>query len=160
MDEGADSGDILSQREVLIDDQDVAATLYEKVVETAIAQLDEFVPALAKGKNLRQQQDHAMSNTWRKRGIADGRIDWRMSAQSVHNLVRGLSRPYVGAHFDYGDGTVKVWQAVPVKECSQNHEPGKIFALRDGKPIIKCGEDAIFLIETDPPFFVPVGTYL
>ena len=99
MDAGADSGDILSQREILISDQDDARTLYNKVTEMALSQIEEFLPALASGSAQRVTQSPLEASSWRKRRKTDGVIDWRMSAQSIHNLVRGLSKPYVGAHF-------------------------------------------------------------
>ena len=34
-------------------------------------------------------------------GYEDGKIDWRMNASTVNNLVRALSKPYAGAHFSY-----------------------------------------------------------
>ena len=47
MDEGADSGDIISQEYLIITDSDDAGILYEKITQTALKQLREFVPRLA-----------------------------------------------------------------------------------------------------------------
>ena len=90
MDAGADTGDILSQQEISITDQDDARTLYDKVIETALVQITKFLPQLATGSFQRIKQKEQYANMWRKRGITDGKIDWRMSAQSIYNLVRGL----------------------------------------------------------------------
>ena len=49
MDEGADSGNLLSQRPVSIDYADNARTLYNKVTQTALKQIEEFLPALEIG---------------------------------------------------------------------------------------------------------------
>ena len=46
MDEGADSGDILSQRHVSISELDDAGTLYDKITKTAMEQIEQFVPTL------------------------------------------------------------------------------------------------------------------
>jgi methionyl-tRNA formyltransferase len=69
------------------------------VIETALIQIAEFLPQLTTGLFQRINQNNQLANTWRKRSSTDGKIDWRMSAQSIHNLVRGLTTPYVGAHF-------------------------------------------------------------
>jgi len=98
MDAGADSGDILLRRALAIDPTDDARTLYDKVCACALEQITQFVSQLANGSFAREPQAHAQANIWRKRGMADGKIDWRMSAVSVHNLVRALAKPYVGAH--------------------------------------------------------------
>ncbi len=160
MDDGADSGDVLSQRRMVIDDADDARDLYDKVTHTALEQIEEFVPQLAVGIFERRQQDDSLATTWRKRGMADGKIDWRMSAQSIHNLVRGLAKPYVGAHFTVAGQDVKVWKTAVVTGAASNIEPGKVLALRDGLAVIKCGQDAICLLATEPAFDPIVGSYL
>jgi methionyl-tRNA formyltransferase len=160
MNKDADSGDIISQREVLIAEQDTARTLYDKVVETAMSQLAEFIPLLAKGAIQAVKQNHMHQNEWRKRNDKDGVIDWRMSAQSIHNLVRALSKPYIGAHFILHGKEVKVWRASIYDEIERNLEPGKILQISINGPIIKCGQSAICLIETEPKINLKVGNYL
>ncbi len=160
MDAGADSGDILSQREILISDQDDARTLYDKVTETALAQIEEFLPPLSSGSAPRIKQSQLHVNTWRKRGRADGIIDWRMSAQTIHNLVRGLSKPYVGAHFLADGNEIKVWKILLYGPVENNIEPGQVLVHSANGPVVKCGEGAICLIETDPVFVPNVGDYL
>ena len=160
MDAGADSGDILSQREILIDDEDDARTLYDKVTKTALKQMEEFIPRLAARTFQCINQDEALANTWRKRGKADGKIDWRMSAHAIHNLVRGLAKPYVGAHFNVNDQETKVWKTAIVGDARKNIEPGKVLARTTSGSVVKCGENAICLVITDPPFDPIIGTYL
>ena len=92
MDEGVDSGDILSQRSITITWDDDARTLYCRVTATALDQIGEFVSALISGNYLRTSQDKSKVSYWRKRESNDGKIDWRMSAKSIHNLVCGLTR--------------------------------------------------------------------
>jgi len=160
MDKGADTGDILSQREVSIDPVDDAASLYAKVTRTALAQIEEFLPHLAGKTFIRSKQSGGQANTWRKRGYEDGKIDWRMTAHSIYNLVRGLTRPYPGAHIVVDRQEIKVWKTAVVKDDRQNIEPGKIIGYTDVNPVIKCGQDSICLLCTEPPFQPLVGSYL
>ena len=160
MDAGADSGDILSQREIFIEDEDDARTLYDKVTRTALEQIEEFLSQLALGTFRRHKQDQQIANTWRKRGSADEKIDWRMSAHSIHNLVRGLAKPYVGAHFIVDGREIKVWKVAVVSDVPRNIEPGKILTQTSAGPVVKCGEDAICLLITEPKFEPLVGNYL
>jgi methionyl-tRNA formyltransferase len=46
MDEGADSGDLLSQRRISIEPADDAGSLYARITEVAMCQIREFVPLL------------------------------------------------------------------------------------------------------------------
>ena len=160
MDEGADSGEILSQRPITISENDDAGTLYNKVIKVALKQLEQFVPALASGNYQRLAQDHCKANTWRKRGKKDGEIDWRMSANSIHNLVRGLSKPYVGAYFVMKEKQIKVWKTEVINNNGKNIEPGKVLAIDRGLPVVKTGKNSIKLVEIEPVIKLQQGTYL
>lgn len=160
MNKGADSGDILSQVTLAIDSSDDARTLYDKVTQHALRQIETFVPRLAAGIYPREPQDHSLANVWRKRGRADGLIDWRMSARSIHNLVRALVKPYVGAHFMHRGEQVLVWKSEIVSDVPNNAEPGKtIFVSADG-PTVKCGDRGLRLLHTDPVFAPDLGEYV
>lgn len=160
MDEGADTGDILSQQEVVIDAKDDAGTLYKKITDTAISQLDDLVPALAKNAVSPVRQDSTQANVWRKRGPSDGRIDWRMTAEHIHNLVRGLTHPYVGAEFIYKGTSIKLWSSSVVETEGTNCEPGKVRGSENGHAIIQCGSNALRLLQTEPPLTAKVDEYL
>ena len=162
MDEGADSGDILSQQFLPILESDDAYTLYQKLTDTACRQIAEFTPQLITGNFKRRGQDHSKANYWRKRSKEDGKIDWRMSARSIYNLVRALTRPYVGAHFVCNGKEVKVWKTKLAGERTEyaNIEPGKILELEGQEITIKCGEGILRLIEHDCSFPLKKGDYL
>ena len=160
MDAGADSGDILSQRVVPILPTDDAADLYRRVTGVALAQLRDFVPQLDTGVVPRQPQDTRCANAWRKRGQADGRIDWRMAAVSIHNLVRGLTHPYVGAHFELGGDDIKVWRTAVEDNVPPNLEPGKVLDSNDTGALIKAGVGAVRLLEIEPLVTLQPGSYL
>lgn len=160
MDSTADSGDILSQRKIGIENSDDAGTLYEKITAAALNQIEIFVPQLASGTFPRVKQDEHGANVWRKRGRVDGQIDWRMSARCIHNLVRGLAKPYVGAHFHYQGHEYKVWRTELVTDAPENMEPGKIMEMGSKGVVVKCGEQAILLSHTEPVFMPLSGEYL
>lgn len=149
MDEGADSGDIVSQERVAISSDDDAASLYARLEEVSRSQLAAIAAQLAAGRLERRPQDHAAATYWRKRGRADGRIDWRMSANAIANLVRALTRPYVGAHCEVGGVDLKVWRVEAVPGFAADIEPGRVLAVDAAMPVVKCGDGAIRLIEHD-----------
>ena len=160
MDTHADSGDILSQIKLSILPTDNASSLYHKVTQVAISQIHDFVPRLSNNTYDRFPQNHELSNTWRKRGVPDGLIDWRMSAFSIHNLIRGLSHPYVGAQFVYQDYLVRVWESEVELGVPSNIEPGKILSVDSSGLLVKAGEGAIRLCKLEPhPTFI-AGAYL
>ena len=91
-----DAGDIVSQQRIAIDPEDTAMTLMGKVREAAGGLLDETLPLIRDGKAERHPQDESEATVYPRRTPEDGRIDWSMSAEGVHNLVRAVTRPYPG----------------------------------------------------------------
>lgn len=160
MNEGADSGDILSQVQVEIDFDDDARSLYSKLVATAKTQLSQVVKRLDSGIIVRRKQDDLSATYWRKRTAKDGRIDWRMGARDIHNLVRALASPYPGADFEAKNIIFKVWKSQVIVGVPLNAEPGKVIGFMQGQPIVRCGTDAICLIDTTPFFEPSLGDYL
>ena len=160
MDDGADSGDIVSQYPIKISENDNAGTLYKRITEAALKQIDGFLPKLQSGDCKRIKQDHSKSNTWRKRDENDGNIDWRMSAITIHNLVRGLTKPYIGAHIKYKDEIIKVWETKVIRGGEENIEPGKVISVDVKGVVVKAGENAIRLIKTEPVLDIRQGSYL
>ncbi len=160
MNDSADSGDILSQQTVTIAPNDNAADLYHKLINIARTQLTTLTTALANNTAHPAPQDHSAANYWRKRDITDGCIDWRMSAQTVHNLIRALARPYPGAHCQQGGRTINIWRARIVTANSRNLEPGKVLSVKGDHLTVQCGESAIELLEHDFQTLPPEDSYL
>lgn len=160
MNEGADSGDILHQEKVAIEPDDDASTLYQKLTETALEQIPIFTEQLIH-HTCKPIPQVGPSNVWRKRGKADGLIDWRMTAESIHNLIRALTRPYVGAHFSLRGAEVKVWRSKLMHvEGVQNIEPGKVLAVADNQLVVKCGKGCLMIQEHDCLTIPKEGSYL
>jgi len=160
LDEGADSGDIVSQTSVATHEEDDAGTLYEKITAAAVSQVQEFIPKLIDGSMARVTQDQSKTNYWRQRSIADGRIDWRMSNSAIHNLVRALTRPYLGAHFDYKDEQVRVWRTEVVEDHRSHLEPGLVIGVDSQGLTVMTDAGAIRLVEIEPPVRIKVDEYL
>lgn len=160
MDEGADSGPILNQKLLSISKNDTANTLYKKITLTALLQIKIFLPQLLSGKYKVKKQDHKKANYWRKRGKKDGEIDWRMSSGAIHNLVRALTKPYVGAHLIYKGKEVKVWKTDLVKHNGRNIEAGKVLKVVKKKVVVKCSEGAIVISKHEFENLPIKGEYL
>jgi methionyl-tRNA formyltransferase len=149
MDEGADSGDILSQKQFNISDIDNAQTLYKKVVDVALIQIEDFVPKLQNNTYERIKQNHNLANTWRKRGKTDGKIDFRMSSEAIYNLVRALTKPYIGAHIEYKGQDISIWKVSIVESSQNNIECGKVLKSDNNKFTVKTYNGAIEILEHD-----------
>jgi methionyl-tRNA formyltransferase len=153
LDAGVDSGPIVSRRVVDIEDDDDAGTLYSRLTAIAADQVEEVAAALVAGRLVAVPQDQSARSVWRKRGYADGRIDWRMSARSIHNLVRALTRPYVGAHMTVDGADYKVWRTRLPRERSgrDDVEPGRVLIVDGRAFVVKCGEGELTLVDHELP---------
>jgi methionyl-tRNA formyltransferase len=160
MEATADSGALIDQQHIEIDEDEDAASLYAKALEAIRLQTERIVDRLNAGMLTMLPQDSAKASHWRKRTAADGRIDWRMPAQGVSQLVRALVKPYPGADFLFEGDAVKVWKCAVVANAASNLEPGKVLVV-DGRHVtVKCGIDAICLLEHELSTLPKEGDYL
>jgi len=161
MDEGADSGDILSQKDFTITKEDNAQTLYNKVIQISLEQIEEFLPLLKNKIYLRISQDHSKANFWRKRRNNDGIIDFRMSHNAIFNLVRALSHPYVGASLLYKEKEIKIWH-VKTEQTTlySNIESGKIIDIKAKIIHVKCYDGIVTILEHEFKELPEIGEYL
>ena len=97
MTEKPDAGDSVDQQAIPILRDDTALDVFHKVTAAAETVLDRSLPALLNGTAPRQPQDLAQGSYYGGRKPEDGRIDWRLPAARIHNLVRGVAPPYPGA---------------------------------------------------------------
>lgn len=150
IDAAADTGDILLQEKIEIAYEDDAGTLYKKIMDTACLQMKPLVNGLEQNSLVHIQQK-LRGNTWRKRGINDGRIDFRMSGRTIYNLVRSLTKPYPGAHFEKEQNRYRVWKVREIEMTGLEHiEPGKILEVyKDGSFDVKTADNIIRVLECD-----------
>ncbi len=151
LDEGIDTGDIAAQRSFQIQPHEHAGDVYEKVETLYVEMLEtELLPSFHRGTFPRRSQPEESSNYWRRRGPVDGRIDWRMSARRIHNLVRALYHPYPGADAVYQEEKHKIWQT-DIEIAAENRIPGEVLQIRGEDLLVKAGEDAVWLHDHELP---------
>jgi len=160
MSEGIDDGEILSQVDFPILYEDDAQSLYDKVTGVALEQIENFVPKLKNNDYRLITQNHNTSNYLRKRNQDDGLIDFRMSSRAIYNLVRGLTKPYIGAHIYYRGENISIWKVKELENVQKNIEPGKVLKIYDTSIVIKCFDKSIEIIEHDFKTLPKVGEYL
>lgn len=160
MDEGADSGEILCQKDFDILNTDNARILYDKVVNIALLQIEEFLPKLKNKTYQTTKQNHEESNNWRIRTKTDGKIDFRMNSLTIYNLVRALSKPYVGAHLNYKEKEIIIWEVDIIENNQNNIECGKVLSISGNKVLVKTFDSAIEIKSHEFTELPNVGEYL
>ena len=125
--EKLDAGDIISQREIAIEDTDHTGGMFEKLSEVGRELLKDTMPSIIAGTNERIPQDESLvtyaSNISREQEL----IDWNKEARTLYNQVRGL-HPWPVAYTTFEGANFKIWWATP-GETSTNAAPGEVVKI-------------------------------
>ncbi|MGH8321054.1 MAG: formyltransferase [Gammaproteobacteria bacterium] len=134
----ADAGDLVDQQAVPILSDDTAIEVFNKVTFAAELVLDRSLPTLVAGNAPRRSLDLKAGSYFGRRGPEDGRIDWRLSAQAVHNLIRAVAPPYPGA-FSTADGRpLRILRSHYAGDSARHRRP--VLYLEDGRCHADCGD--------------------
>ena len=119
-----DAGDIISQREIAIEDTDHTGGMFDKLSVVGRELLKDTLPSIIEGTNERIVQDEALvtfaSNISREQEL----IDWNKDARTLYNQVRGL-HPWPVAYTTFEGANFKIWWA-QVGETTTNAAPGEV----------------------------------
>jgi len=96
VDEGLDTGDILSRIEIDILPHDTGDSLHDRLAELAPVALLEALPLLEAGYAPRIPQDSAQATYAPKLTRESGRIDWSERANVIVRKIRAFN-PWPGA---------------------------------------------------------------
>jgi methionyl-tRNA formyltransferase len=162
MNEGADTGDIISQELINISYEDNAMSLYNKISDIAKKQIIKFTNEFQNDTLTPKKQNIKLGSSWRKRNVNDGKIDWRMSSLAIYNLVRSLTKPYVGAHFIFDGKEVKIWAVKEIiTDKYSNIEPGKVIkCISPNNFYVKAFDNIINVVDCDNVDLLKKGDYL
>src|SRR5262249_29878232 len=105
-----DAGAIVEQAAVPILPDDTAGDVFDKVVVAAELVLNRALPAMLAGSVFEHAQDLTKGSYFSGRKPEDGRIDWALGARQIHNLVRGVTRPFPGAFSELISKRLNVWR--------------------------------------------------
>lgn len=96
MDEGLDTGDVLSQARLEILPNETGGSLHDRLAQLAPETLLDALDLLAASGAPRTPQDAALATYAPKLERADGRIDWQENAETIERRIRAFD-PWPGA---------------------------------------------------------------
>ncbi len=145
MDAGIDTGDILTQKKVIIEDKETAETLFDKLSQAGAALIVETLPMLERGEITPVKQDESLACYVKMMDKSRGKIDWASDAVSIERLVRGLN-PWPSAYTSCQGKTVKIWRSdAVVAEAAQ--QPGTIVSVGKDFFDVACGSGNLRIYE-------------
>jgi methionyl-tRNA formyltransferase len=128
MDPGMDSGPILAQRPLLIEDSDTAGRLTEKLSRIAADLLAEALPRWLQDEIDPRPQDHSLATKAPLLKKEHGVIDWSLPAAEIWRRVRAYN-PWPGAYTTVDGRLLHIWEAWPLP--GGGAAPGTVVALSE-----------------------------
>lgn len=103
IDDGCDTGDIIKQKEVIIENNDTGADILRKFNTLYVPLVDDILNDFERGSITPMPQNNEYATFFGKRTPADGKINWSWQKERIRNWVRAQAYPYPGA-FTYFQG--------------------------------------------------------
>jgi methionyl-tRNA formyltransferase len=126
MDAGMDSGPVLAQRRIPIQDSDTTGTLMAGLAEVAAGLLAETLPRWLRGDIQPQPQDDSQVTKAPLLKKEHGVIDWSLPAAEIWRRVRAYN-PWPGAYTTVEGALLHVWEAWPLADGDR--PPGTVTEL-------------------------------
>ena len=142
MDNGLDTGPVLSSRKIQIKENDTAKILSERLSLLGSNLIVEVLDKLPDYK-VQMQSTHGITYA-SKIHKSEAKIDWSLPAQTIDRKIRGLS-PFPGAWTEINGERVKLLAS---KVVDEEHEAGMVL---DTGFSIACGQKAIEITEAQRP---------
>ena len=147
MDEGLDTGPIVSLAKTPIAPEDDASALHDHLGRMGAELLTRTIPDYVDGKIQPRPQPVDGASYARKIKKDDGRIDWHQPARKIWNQVRAfVPWPCAFTHLREREKTqlLKIWSAV--EEAALSGNPGAVLRADKTGLVVACGEGALRIV--------------
>jgi methionyl-tRNA formyltransferase len=95
-----------------------------------------------------REQDHSAATYSVWRDEEDYFIDWSQSSSSIIRMIDAVGFPYAGARTTVAGEVLVVESATEVDDLMfELRQPGKVWALDEGRPLVICGTGLVRLDE-------------
>ena len=145
MNEGLDTGDILTTKEVEISAEETGESLFDKLALAGAELLIETLPEIEKGTLTPIKQEEEKASHVRMLTKEMGKIDWEKEAIVLERLVRGMNS-WPSAYCRLRNKNMKVWRAAVLEEDT-DARPGEIVNVTKDALYIQTGKGQLVLQE-------------
>lgn len=145
MDEGFDTGPVITQKSIPITDKDNINTLVAKTSNVGATLLKKVVKRIAKCSQIIRAtpQDDEFASFAPRRFPKDSQIYWTQRVRRIFNLVRASTNPYPNAFSYRTDGTKLYFNSSIIPKL-----PGQVIGKVNAHYIITAA-DGVILLKTD-----------
>ncbi len=148
MDEGMDTGDILMQAEIPIEQEDTGETLQQKLSVLGGELLINTIAKMKEGTLVPRPQDHSKATYAPLLKKEDGRIDWKRSADEIDRQIRAFN-PWPGAYTRLEKNLLKIFRA-EVREGDPKGVPGTVTWIGSDFIEVATGHGSLLMREVQP----------
>lgn len=145
MDEGIDTGDMISKEEIILSPKETFGTLHDKLAQAAGPLLIKALADIEAGRATRTKQGDSKSRYAMILDKSLGHIDFSQPAVKIERLIRGLN-PWPSAYTSIEGKMLKIWDA-DVEPAQTNGVPGEIIAVRKDALLVQTGEGILAVKE-------------
>jgi len=148
MDKGIDTGDIILQSEIKIEDSDTGGSLLEKMSVLGAAALIEALEQIENNTAVYTPQDNARATYAPMITKQTGLIDFNKTAEEISDLIRGLM-PLSPAYTVYKNRELKILNAKITKDIKDG-KPGEILEINKDGIVVKTLDYNIIIKDVLP----------
>ena len=146
MNEGMDTGDIITSREIPIEDIDTAESLHDKLSILGRDLLMDTLPSIFEGTNTRTKQEESEATYGFNISREDEKISFDKTSRQIFNQIRGLNS-WPGAYTMYDGKILKVWESRIGSTFDISKVNGEIVAIyNDGFGVKTLDGEIIFTL--------------
>lgn len=149
MAEKLDAGNILTQVEVPITEEDNVGTLHEKLSAAGAKLLSNTLPLLLANKLTSILQDDSKATFASNIKREQEKIDWTKSGEEIFNHIRGLN-PWPVAFTNLNGNILKIWRAVKISG-QEKTAPGTIVGIEKHGITVSTGNETFIQIKELQP---------
>lgn len=142
---GMDTGDIITQREIPIDELDTAESLHDKLSILGRDLLLETLPSIIEGTNTRTKQDESLVTYGFNIKREDEKINFDKTSKQVYNQIRGLYS-WPGAYCLYEGKVLKVWGSRMSNEFPNGYNGEITNIYKDGFGVKTGNGEIVFTV--------------
>lgn len=146
MDEGLDTGDMISIATCPIEAADTSASLYSKLAELGPTALIDTLATIADGTATPEKQNDELANYAKKLSKEEANIDWHMPAQQIERNIRAFN-PWPICFTQMQGDTVKIYAAELVESAGN---PGEVLAADKTGITVATTEGALKITQLQP----------
>ncbi len=139
-----DAGDIWSQKEFPILQEDTSESLSERMGIEGSDFLTETLEKIISGKLNKKSQDHSLATYAKAISKDEGMVDWEQSAENIFNKFRAFF-PWPGLSFLSGDKKITI-KEMRLSNERDNNKPGSVLSITKKSMEVTCGDNAVIEI--------------